>query len=147
MSNKKIIFLEDNEYLKNKEGDNFLLLKNLIRESDYIDKSLNFFIENLPKEERIDVNSNKIINVFGKYNILFYDKICLIKERLNEWKQTNNLNENFFTDLIKDEPNNELNDNTNVKFDSLEVNNINIEKIENSGFSKVKEFFVNYLYY
>ena len=83
MSNKKIFFLEGNEYLKNQNEDNYLLYKNLIVRSDFIEILLNFLIENFQKEEKIEDNSNKIINLFGKYNILFYDNICLIKEKLN----------------------------------------------------------------
>ena len=138
MSNEKIIFLKDNEYLKNQNKKNFLLVKNLIWKSDYIDKSLNFFIENFPKEERIGDNSNKIINLFCKYNTLFYGKICLIKEKLNKWKQANNLKENFLIDLNKEEHNNKLTYHTHIKYDSLDTNNINIEKIENFEFSKIK---------
>ena len=147
MSNKKIFFLEGNEYLKNQNEDNYLLYKNLIMRSDFIDILLNFLIENYPKEEKIEDNSNKIINLFGKYNILFYDKICLIKEKLNEWKQKNNLNENFFIVSNKGEQNNKLIDNTNSGNDLLDVNDKNIEINENIGFSKIKEFYVNYCEY
>ena len=147
MSNKKIFFLEGNEYLKNQNEDNYLLYKNLIVRSDFIDILLNFLIENYPKEEKIEDNSNKIINLFGKYNILFYDNICLIKEKLNEWKQKNNLNENFFIVSNKAEQNNKLIDNNNSGNDLLDVNNKNIEINENIGFSKIKEFYVNYCEY
>ena len=147
MSNKKIIFLEGNEYLKNQNEDNYLLYKNLIVRSDFIDILLNFLIENYPKEEKIEDNSNKIINLFGKYNILFYDKICLIKEKLNEWKQKNNLNENFFIGSNKAEQNNKLINNTNSENDLMDANNKNIEINENIGFSKIKEFYVNFCEY
>ena len=146
MSNKKIFFLEGNEYLKNQNEDNYLLYKNLIVRSDFIDILLNFLIENYPKEEKIEDNSNKIINLFGKYNILFYDNICLIKEKLNEW-QKNILNENFFIVPNKAKQNNKLIDNTNSGNDLLDVNIKNIEINENIGFSKIKEFYVNFCEY
>ena len=89
MSNEKINLSEDNGFFNNQKENNFLLMNKLIMNSDFVDKSLNFFIENFPKEEKNNSRSNKLLSSFGGYNILFYDKICSIKEKINTWKLTN----------------------------------------------------------
>ena len=95
MSNKIINLKEENECLNKEEEVNDWLRKDLIYKYDFVDKSINFFLENFKKDGYDKNNSD---NLLSKYDSLFYDNIYTIKEKFNLDGKINILNNEIMTD-------------------------------------------------
>ena len=128
MSNKIINLKKDNECLNQEKEENDLIRKNLIYKYEFVNRAINFFIDNFKKDDFDKNNSDNIFNLFSKYDIFFYDNICSIKEKLNLENRINILN-------------NEINTDKNI------INNINNNRNELkdiNAFSNIMIFFGNY---
>ena len=133
MSEENINLSKENENFNNIEETKSLFMQNIISKFDFIDKSLNFVINNFPKDEpQIKISLN-FVNLFYKRNKLFFDKLCLIKDKIDLFIKDNNI-----TIKINDNENKELIDN---------INNENNNLLDFNSFSKLKKFFYKYCEY
>ena len=98
MSNKIINLKKDNECLNKEKEVNFWLRKDLIYKYNFVDKSINFFLENFKKDGCDKNNSDNLFNLLCKYDSLFYDNIYAIKEKFNLDDKINILNNEIITD-------------------------------------------------
>ena len=137
MSNENINLLEENGSLTQKKKEINLFFKNLISKYDFIYKSINFIIDNFPKEEHYTDNTNNLIVLFNKNNNTFYNRFFSIREKINLFIENNNLNEN--------EKNNIKTEKDIIHNIDKNTSEINILKINDN--SKIKEFFINYCNY
>ena len=133
MSEENINLLKENENFNNIEEAKSLFMQNLNSKFEFIDKSLNFVINNFPKDESQMKISLNYINLFYEKNKLFFDKLCLMKEKIDLFIKNNNI-------FIK------VND--NEKKDIIDnINNENNNLLNFNSFSKLKEFFNYYCEY
>ena len=139
MSKENINLDNDGKNLIKQEEDINLLFNYLMYKYLSIEKAFNFFIENfLNEEEKYKENKNcNILNLFLKNSYTFYDNICSIKQKLNLFKQTNNLNDNIIIEENIVEKNNEIN------CDKIEKG----KGVNNNNIVKIKEYLDNYYEY
>ena len=75
MSNKNVNCNKEYENLNIQNEDCIILTNDLLSKYDFLNKSLNYIIENFPKEDKYDENSISLSNLFVKNNILLYNKL------------------------------------------------------------------------
>ena len=133
MSEENINIAKKNECFNNQEEANNLFMKNIISKFVLIDKFLNFIIDNYPKNEpQMNIATN-IMKLFYKFDKLFYDKLCSIKEKIDLFLHSQN--------IYKTEKDNEEKETIN------EINNEDNNLLNFYNFSKLKEFCNSYCEY
>ena len=89
MSNKNENCDKEYENLNIQNEDYIIFTNDLLSKYDFLKKSLNYIIENFPKEDKYDENSISLSNLFVINNIFFYNKLLSIKEKLDLCKEIN----------------------------------------------------------